>query len=57
MAFKARLNFTGKEYQVLYDSYSPDSGAHSLNIGISLWFCIRKPMFPTDQNFNDWPEA
>jgi hypothetical protein len=57
MAFKARLNFTGKEYQVLYDSYSPDPGSCPLNIGIPLRLYNRKPMMSYPQNFSDWPEA
>ena len=57
MAFKARLNFTGKEYQVLYHSYSPFSGPHHPNIDSPLRFYFRKLMSPNAENFNDWPKA
>jgi len=57
MAFKARLNFTGKEYQVLYHSYSPFSGPQHLNLDIPLRFYFRKVMLPNAQNFNDCPKA
>jgi hypothetical protein len=57
MAFKARLNFTGKEYQVLYHSYSPFSGPHHPNIDIPLRFYFRKLMSLNAENFNDWPKA
>lgn len=57
MAFKARLNFTGKEHKVLYHSYSPDPGSYYLNVGIPLRLYNRKPMLSYLQDFNDWPKA
>lgn len=57
MAFKARLNFTGKEYQVLYHSYFPFSGPHHLNIGIPLRIYFPKQVQSDTENFNGWPEA
>jgi len=57
MAFKARLNFTGKEHEVLYHSYSPFSGPHHPNIDIPLRFYFRKLVSPNAGNFKDWPKA